>query len=34
MSKSVNPYGDGNASVKIVDSLLKYFKIILKSLFK
>jgi len=27
MSKSVNPYGDGNASVKIVDSLLKYFKI-------
>ena len=27
MSKSINPYGDGNASVKIVDSLLKYFKI-------
>ena len=26
MSRSINPYGDGNASVKIVDSLLKYFK--------
>ncbi|WP_439648470.1 non-hydrolyzing UDP-N-acetylglucosamine 2-epimerase [Clostridium tagluense] len=27
MSRSINPYGDGNASAKIVDSLLKYFKI-------
>lgn len=25
MSKSINPYGDGNASSKIVDSLLNYF---------
>ena len=25
MSKSINPYGDGNASVKIVDALLNYF---------
>ncbi len=25
MSKSINPYGDGNASAKIVDALLKYF---------
>jgi UDP-N-acetylglucosamine 2-epimerase (non-hydrolysing) len=25
MSKSINPYGDGNASAKIVDILLKYF---------
>ena len=25
MSRSINPYGDGNASVKIVDSLLNYF---------
>ncbi len=27
MSTSVNPYGDGNASVKIVDSLVEYFKL-------
>ncbi|WP_319001906.1 non-hydrolyzing UDP-N-acetylglucosamine 2-epimerase [Clostridium algoriphilum] len=26
MSKSINPYGDGNASAKIVDALLNYFK--------
>jgi len=26
MSKSINPYGDGNASVKIVDALLNYFE--------
>ena len=25
MSKSINPYGDGNASAKIVDALLNYF---------
>jgi len=25
MSNSINPYGDGNASVKIVDALLNYF---------
>ncbi|APC42526.1 UDP-N-acetylglucosamine 2-epimerase (non-hydrolyzing) [Clostridium estertheticum] len=25
MSKSINPYGDGNASIKIVDALVKYF---------
>ncbi|MBZ9685062.1 UDP-N-acetylglucosamine 2-epimerase (non-hydrolyzing) [Clostridium estertheticum] len=27
MSTSINPYGDGTASVKIVDSLLEHFKI-------
>lgn len=26
MSRSINPYGDGNASAKIVDALLNYFK--------
>lgn len=26
MSKSINPYGDGNASIRIVDALLNYFK--------
>ncbi|MBU3176931.1 UDP-N-acetylglucosamine 2-epimerase (non-hydrolyzing) [Clostridium estertheticum] len=25
MSKSINPYGDGNASIKIVDALVNYF---------
>lgn len=25
MSKSINPYGDGNASIRIVDSIEKYF---------
>lgn len=27
MSKSINPYGDGNASKRICDAILKYFKI-------
>jgi len=26
MSKSINPYGDGNASAKIVDALINYFE--------
>jgi len=30
MSRSINPYGDGNASGKIVDALLNYFKDYLK----
>ena len=25
MSKAINPYGDGEASERIVDAILKYF---------
>lgn len=25
MSKAINPYGDGKASIRIVDSILYYF---------
>lgn len=27
MSKSVNPYGDGIASIRIADAILKYFEL-------
>jgi UDP-N-acetylglucosamine 2-epimerase (non-hydrolysing) len=27
MSKSINPYGDGKASIRICDAILKYFKV-------
>jgi UDP-N-acetylglucosamine 2-epimerase (non-hydrolysing) len=27
MSKSINPYGDGKASIRIVDAILDYFNI-------